>query len=33
MERFLAFVDEKPDRDWFRGKLLVVEPSRIRIRA
>jgi len=32
MEQFLAFVEKQPDREWFRGKLLVVEPHRIRIR-
>lgn len=32
MEQFLAFVEQQPGRDWFRAKLLVVEPLRIRIR-
>ena len=32
MERLLAFLGTHPQQDFYRGKLLIVEPHRIRIR-
>ena len=32
MQNLITFLKTNPDREFFRGKLLVVEPHRIRIR-
>ena len=33
MERLLGFLNANPDRDFYRGKLFIVEVHRIRIRS
>jgi hypothetical protein len=32
MQRLLDFCASNPEREFYRGKLLIVEPHRIRIR-